>query len=104
MNSFIHYFSQAFQCTVKVKGKIVCNIFAERCPVITLANDIYGVTYSREPVDGQYLVNTNVTVECINGFEQTGSSLRTCQPSGNWDGTTPTCEGNEMSMSKLFNL
>ena len=76
------------------------DIFTERCPTLMLLNGT--VKYSRSDVNGQYLVNTNATFQCPSGYSVSGSVLRTCQISGNWNGETTTCRGNEVNTLFYF--
>ena len=34
-----------------------------------------------------------VTYSCDTGYELVGDSTRTCQATGNWSGSEPTCQG-----------
>ena len=56
----------------------------------------------KRPANGQKNVggrqfNDTVTFSCNLGFTLTGSSLRRCRGSGNWDGVHPIC-GNICTM------
>ena len=64
----------------------------ERCPPLSLGNG--GVTYNKlKGDDGKYPRNTVATLTCNSGFiKKSGSSSRTCQLSGNWNGTTTSCK------------
>ena len=51
-----------------------------------------------DPANGQ--VNTSgttfgqtVTYSCNTGYSLAGNSTRTCQATGNWSGSAPTCQG-----------
>ena len=45
--------------------------------------------------NGQYLVDITVFFTCDSGYSLEGSASSTCQVSGIWDPTTPTCSGKE---------
>ena len=38
---------------------------------------------------------------CYVGFIHNGSRYRTCGSDGRWSGTTPTCEGETLSISHM---
>ena len=35
----------------------------------------------------------NATYSCNTGYNLVGDSIRTCQRTGNWSGSAPTCQG-----------
>ena len=50
------------------------------------------------PENGQRVVTSNlvtgvVTFSCNHGYFLFGNAQRTCLPTGQWSGTTPSCEG-----------
>ena len=50
-----------------------------------------------DPVNGSVVTIGNISdraiYTCDNGYELFGTNNVTCQPSGNWSGSPPTCEG-----------
>ena len=52
-----------------------------------------------DPANGQVTLNAgktfgqNATYRCNTGYNLMGNSSRTCQATGNWSGSAPTCEG-----------
>ena len=61
-----------------------------------------------DPANGQ--VNHNdgttfghtATYSCNTGYNLVGDSIRTCQATGNWSGSAPTCQG--MLCERMFCL
>ena len=52
------------------------------------------ITYSLPSVtNGEYPVDTVASFTCNDGYYRLGSGSRTCQTTGSWDQTTPTCNG-----------
>ena len=39
------------------------------------------------------LLGQNATYSCDTGYNLVGDSTRTCQATGNWSGSEPTCQG-----------
>lgn len=39
-----------------------------------------------------YLVGSELTFECRDGYTLRGSALRRCLPTGRWDGEMPACD------------
>ena len=56
------------------------------------------ITYSSVDANAR-AVDSTATYSCMTGFTLTGNMIRTCQSDGKWNGTDPTCDGNE-----LFNI
>ena len=52
-----------------------------------------------DPTNGQVdhtagtTVGQNATYSCNTGYNLVGDSTRTCQATGNWSGSVPTCQG-----------
>ena len=44
----------------------------------------------------------NATYSCNTGYNLVGDSTRTCQNTGNWSGSAPTCQGMYVCMLTLF--
>ena len=56
-------------------------------------------TFNRPPIltiysSIKYPVGTRVSFECYNGYSLEGPRYRTCQLSGQWDGSTSRCRKN----------
>ena len=51
------------------------------------------------PVNGRVSHNTGTTLQqtatysCSTGYNLVGDSIRTCQATGEWSGSEPTCQG-----------
>ena len=68
-------------------------IFSAICPALTIANGF--TNYNTYPSNNKkYPENTLANLGCHGGYIFSGSSSRTCQGSGNWNGQTTTCSGN----------
>ena len=50
------------------------------------------VSYNPQGQD-QTLVGATATYTCDTGYTLNGNNTRTCQASGTWSGTAPTCDG-----------
>ena len=69
--------------------------FKVRCKPLTLVNG--AVTYNTSLVGNGYLAPTTASFSCNVGYLSESLS-RTCQLSGQWSETNPTCiPGDEMS-------
>ena len=57
-------------------------------------------TYGTISCNESHLAGTGsrVTYYCNGGYTLSGSSYRTCQNSGNWTGTDPTCVKRKLSI------
>ena len=53
------------------------------------------VIYNPQGQD-QTLVGATVNYTCNTGYTLSGNNMRTCQASGAWSGTAPTCNGKYM--------
>ena len=51
----------------------------------------------------QTLVGATVTYTCNTGYTLNGNDMRTCQASGAWTGSDPTCDG-KYSVLKINEL
>ena len=47
-----------------------------------------------EVVGDNYDFGESVTYKCNAGYQLIGRPKRTCQNSGSWDGSKPTCQGS----------
>ena len=72
-------------------------LFAVYCPVISLSKG--KITYDQDRTDdGLYPINTQATANCDRNYRRNGWRVRTCQPSGQWNGTPASCMiGNELN-------
>ena len=68
----------------------------DSCPALSLSNG--KVTYSKDENGVRYYVGTKATFSCNSGYSRSGSSSRTCQSSGNWNGQTPTCNESKYKL------
>ena len=51
-----------------------------------------GTPENGQKTGNNYKYHDVVTFQCDEGHNLVGSSSRTCQTDGNWDGTQPTCD------------
>ena len=58
-----------------------------------------GILIYNQPGEDQTLAGATVTYTCNTGYTLSGNSMRTCQASGAWSGTAPTCNGEYMWQS-----
>ena len=59
------------------------------CPTIRVrSNDHMSVRVSSTYVDGR------ATYSCSSGYGMDGSAIRTCEATGAWSGSQPSCSGN----------
>ena len=61
------------------------------------------VTYDKKQVfnsKGRYPIGTVATYTCADGYSLSGSDSNTCEDSGNWETTLPTCNqpGNKINL------
>ena len=54
------------------------------------------ITYSKSELNLGYPVGTGADFTCNQGYSRSGSSSRTCQTSGNWNGKTSSCRQSKM--------
>ena len=59
------------------------------------------VNYNMAAVSSRYAVDTEATFTCNNDYSRKGCESSTCETSGSWAHSTPTCE---KSKSELTNL
>ena len=45
----------------------------------------------------------NATYNCSTGYNLVGDSIRTCQATGNWSGSKPTCQGMLVKGNGTYN-
>ena len=71
------------------------------CTGLSLSNG--GVSYNRHaPSPARYPVDTVATFACDRGYSLSGSSSRSCQTSGSWNQSTPTCNQSKANKIKLL--
>ena len=70
------------------------------CGSLTTTNGM--VIYNPQGQD-QTLVGATVTYTCNTGYTLNGNDMRTCQASGAWTGSDPTCDG-KYSVLKINEL
>lgn len=91
-----HYRTSEFLLLLKRLKAICLPVSVVQCPHPT---QLF-MTYS--PDTSVYDFNTTVSVMCITGYNLTeGSETRTCQHTGDWDGTPPVCTSMYFSYSVL---
>ena len=82
-----------------VTNKYIQNVYISviSCPVPDLVGN-----GSVTPVSPVYLPSTVITYQCDPGFVLTGGSTsRTCNSNGVWDGVPPACTGSKDSFSVM---
>ena len=55
-----------------------------------------------EVVGDDYDFGKSVTYTCNAGYRLIGTTKRTCQTSGSWDGSKPTCQGSHLFLFLSF--
>ena len=60
------------------------------CPSTGLSNG--GITFTRDPVNGRYLVGTYCFYSCNYGYHLSGDTRTSCTFVGRWNGQDGTCK------------
>ena len=66
---------------------------ASGCPVPDPVDNASNTTSTALRSNSMYSTGTVVTYTCPSGYDMIGSSSRTCQSGGYWDGQSPFCTG-----------
>ena len=88
---------------IKIQQVSSERIHTEIIPIFQQYVHLFGILtngvirYDKYPGNEHYPENTVANFSCLYGYSLSGPSSRTCQGSGNWNGNTTTCLGNEMS-------
>ena len=68
------------------------------CPALSLSNGT--VNYDRDRANnGQYPVNTTATFTCDDDYYPDGDESTTCESSGIWSQSIPTCMSNDIKIN-----
>ena len=75
---------------------VICFLLLVPCPPITGPDN--GITSCSLGDNAVPNPGETCTVTCNDGYELTGSSTRTCQNNGSWNGSNATCRGEWLIM------
>ena len=72
----------------------MCGFILVGCSALSLSNGT--VNYNTSEVNKIYKSYTSGNYSCNDGYFVSGSRVRICQKSGDWDGDQAVCKGNEI--------
>ena len=94
-------------CNPKAIYMYLHNVYTSFQIVINSTGNTIDCGTLSSPSNGQVTltgtaVGSTATYDCNSGFNLVGNMQRTCQNSGDWSGTQPTCDGNTQIPLLIF--